>query len=588
MWPFIPGERFPYANFHSMNQDWIIKVVKEFQDQYENIQQLIRDTTGEGLAELEAKKTELEGLLNQWYNTHSADIAAQLANALVEIGAFVANVTSSIPQDYSKLSRMASDTKDTTLDSMRQFVENIPYLQLYPLFYEGGISGNTGLPVTDSTQVHSEFIFIGQNAVKFNPKSGCLLHARYYQNRDYTSFVSAENSVSGLKTTTPANYMVLVCTKSDFSNITPTEAGGNVQIYSKNIYTGFIMSNEPTSGYTGNVNIDTVNKKITFGNGVNFIRLCYAGKIVNINGKILDYSSYNSNYAYILYNLNTEEFELCGATSITKPTSNYVMIGTMWGNNNTMFNLHVFPCYYINGIRVDYTDSDYIKSDVHTRDGANTLRIGILGDSISTYTGISESQLNGVNVRGAYYPAGDVDDASLMWFNQLRNMLRTGSDYIVSAISRCSFRDQGEPLQPPTWNDYRIARLKAFPNMKYLFLYCGINEQYVSDTNIGQPTYRYSIEGLMEEANTTCRGIELTIRKIQIEMPSTEIIVLIPPFTFGDTVTYFKPYTTFRAKIRDIANAYGIRKIIDLAQVITPGNKGTYTIDGIHPNKAGM
>ena len=589
MWPFIPGERFPYSNFHSMNQDWILQVVKDFKDQYQNIQQLIQDTTGEGIEELEAKTAELEGLLNQWYNTHSTEIATQLANALVEIGAFVANVTASIPQDYTTLSRMASDTKDTTLDSMRQFVENLPYLQLYPLFYRYGINGDTGLPNEDNSQTHSEFIFIGGSTVEFIPKTGYKLHVRYYQNRDYNTFVSSVNNISGTVQITPANYMVLVCTKEDFSPITPQESGGNVKIYSKNIYTGFIMSNESNSdGYTGNVNIDTVNKIITFGASDSFCRLCYSGKIINLIGKTLDYSSYNFNYAYILYNLDTGNFELNGATAIVEPSSHYVIVGTMWGNNNTMFNLHVFPCYYINGMRVDYTDSDYIKSDVHTRSGDNVLRIGILGDSTSTYTGISESQLNGVAVRGTYYPAGDVNDASLMWFNQLRNMLRTDSDYIVSAISRCSFRDQGEPLQPPTWNDYRIARLKTLTNMKYLLLYCGVNEQYVSDANIGEPTYKYSVEGLTQEENTTCRGIELTIRKIQTEMPNTEIIVLIPPFTFGNTVTYFKPYTTFRAEIRNIANAYGIRKIIDLAQVITPNNKATYTIDGIHPNKAGM
>lgn len=110
MWPFIPGERFPYANFHSMNQDWIIKVVKEFQDQYENIQQLIRDTTGEGLEELEAKKTELEALLQQWYNTHSSDIATQLANALNDIQSYAASVIASIPQEYSAMAYRVQDT----------------------------------------------------------------------------------------------------------------------------------------------------------------------------------------------------------------------------------------------------------------------------------------------------------------------------------------------------------------------------------------------------------------------------------------------------------------------------------------------
>ena len=162
MWPFgpfVPGEGFPYSNFHNLNMDWIIKIVKDFQDNYTNIQQLIQSTTNEGLQELETKKNQLETLLQQWYNTHSQDIANQLASAITEINAHVANVTASIPQDYSKLSRMASDTKDTTLDTMRQFVENIPFIQLYPLFYTGGISGDTGLPSSDTSQVHSEFIF---------------------------------------------------------------------------------------------------------------------------------------------------------------------------------------------------------------------------------------------------------------------------------------------------------------------------------------------------------------------------------------------------------------------------------------------
>lgn len=39
MWPFIPGERFPYANFHSMNQDWIIIQVKQFGHDLEEYKQ---------------------------------------------------------------------------------------------------------------------------------------------------------------------------------------------------------------------------------------------------------------------------------------------------------------------------------------------------------------------------------------------------------------------------------------------------------------------------------------------------------------------------------------------------------------------
>ena len=605
------GENFPYGNFHDMNMDWIIKIAKDFLDNYTSIQEQIQqsvnagitalgeatsagvteleETTTTSLTELETKKNQLEALLDQWYNTHSADIANQLANAITELNAQVTNIIASIPQDYSKLSRMASDTKNTTLDSIKQFVENLPYIQLYPLFYQYGISGDTGLPNTDTSQTHSEFIYIGQNSVEFIPKNGYRLHVRYYQDRDYSTFVSSQNNVSGMFATTPANYMILVCTRNDFGTITPEESGGNVKIYSKNIYTGFIMSNESNSGaYSGNVNVDTINKIITFGASDSFCRLCYSGKIINIIGKTLDYSSFQANYAYILYNLNTNNFELNGATAFEEPTSKYVIVGTIWGNANTCINMFAYPCYYINGIRTYPCDGSYISSDVHTRNGDNVFRIGVLGDSISTYSGVSESSLDNTPVRNAYYPAGDVTSPSDMWFNQLRTMLRTGSDSIVSAISRSSFRDQSEPLQPPVWDNRRIARLRTLTNINYILLYCGVNEQYESDANIGTPTYMYDLTRLGNEPNTTCRGIELTIRKLQTEIPEAKIVIMIPPFTFGDTVTYPKPYTTFRKYINEISKTYGVAKIIDLSKCITPANRGAYTIDGIHPNKSGM
>ena len=35
------GEGFPYSNFHDLNMDWIIKIAKDFLDQYTHIQQVI-------------------------------------------------------------------------------------------------------------------------------------------------------------------------------------------------------------------------------------------------------------------------------------------------------------------------------------------------------------------------------------------------------------------------------------------------------------------------------------------------------------------------------------------------------------------
>ena len=112
----IFGEGFPYSNFHDLNMDWIIKIAKDFLDQYTHLQETI--TNGEtSITELTTEKLdllqdtyeELAGLLQQWYDTHSADIATQLASAIqtfnTRANAIGAGVIESIPDDYTELVR---------------------------------------------------------------------------------------------------------------------------------------------------------------------------------------------------------------------------------------------------------------------------------------------------------------------------------------------------------------------------------------------------------------------------------------------------------------------------------------------------
>lgn len=96
-------EQFPYANFHEMNMDWVIKVVKDFLAKYTDIENLIArgqeditELTDEKLQELEDKTTELENLLQEWYETHEASLTETLNQKLAE-------VLASIPADYSAL-----------------------------------------------------------------------------------------------------------------------------------------------------------------------------------------------------------------------------------------------------------------------------------------------------------------------------------------------------------------------------------------------------------------------------------------------------------------------------------------------------
>ena len=106
------GENFPYSNFHDLNLDWIVKIAKDFLDQYTHIQ----DTIDQGLTDLQEKADTLEGLLQEWYDTHSEDIANQLEEALTDLATAMNNALqtftvqaneraqqaiATIPSDYS-------------------------------------------------------------------------------------------------------------------------------------------------------------------------------------------------------------------------------------------------------------------------------------------------------------------------------------------------------------------------------------------------------------------------------------------------------------------------------------------------------
>lgn len=122
------GEGFPYTNFHDMNMDWIIKIAKDFLDQYSTIQQhiaqglvSIESTKQSAISELVNLADSLETSLNGWYETHSEDIANELANALERLNAWYSEhegyldtyVTDSISDFQIEANRIAEETRQS-------------------------------------------------------------------------------------------------------------------------------------------------------------------------------------------------------------------------------------------------------------------------------------------------------------------------------------------------------------------------------------------------------------------------------------------------------------------------------------------
>lgn len=117
------GENFPYSNFHDLNMDWIIKIAKDFLDQYTHIQ----DTIDQGLEDLQTKADTLEGLLQAWYDTHSQDIANQLTNALADLATATTTAINNFNQSAEEKAQqtIASIPDDfTTLSNEVVFVRN--------------------------------------------------------------------------------------------------------------------------------------------------------------------------------------------------------------------------------------------------------------------------------------------------------------------------------------------------------------------------------------------------------------------------------------------------------------------------------
>ena len=112
------GENFPYANQHDMNMDWVIKTVKDFLDKYTTINEAVET----GKEEIEELYNHLNDLLNQWYETHSEDIANELANAITEIGntldTSLDNLNSQLELNTTTFNQRAEQKGQDVIDSI--------------------------------------------------------------------------------------------------------------------------------------------------------------------------------------------------------------------------------------------------------------------------------------------------------------------------------------------------------------------------------------------------------------------------------------------------------------------------------------
>lgn len=125
------GHEFPYTNLHDLNIDWILKIVKDFENDYKGI----NDALDAAIAEITAKGTTEISALVAAKNAILAAIQSQ-GEATIE----------SIPEDYTALSNAVSALKNALLANVFNVLA----------WENGSISDTTGNNVESSERIRTK------------------------------------------------------------------------------------------------------------------------------------------------------------------------------------------------------------------------------------------------------------------------------------------------------------------------------------------------------------------------------------------------------------------------------------------------
>ena len=230
-----------------------------------------------------------------------------------------------------------------------------------------------------------------------------------------------------------------------------------------------------------------------------------------------------------------------------------------------------------------------------------TLRIAILGDSISSFRGTSPSDSEGYE--GApykyYYPKGDVNSVECMWWYKVAKTLSVPIDSICNCSwsgSRVTGNSNSITSASAGCSTKRIQDLsfKGFnPDIVFCFISCN---DWAGNVPLGNWSATEDIpsEGVI---STSKEAYALMISKIREYYPSCLIVCLT---NLDDTKRDYTPgypsnnkrgvtVNDWNQSIMELSDALGC-VTVDLQNCgIDYDNVIDYTVDvGLHPNNAGM
>ena len=444
-------EQFPYTDMHQLNLDWIVKIAKDFLDQYTHIQQLISDgeqslqeltteglnqlqnSTTDGINQLQEKAENLENALQQWYNTHSLEMAQQLAAALQDmanalsaalsnIDNHVSEVIASIPADYSAISAIVQALTNKTALTDYSIVTGS-----YVNYTSGAFSGASWATRTQYINIkgYTEITLVAEGygdnrGMAFYDNSFTFISGTQYPSGTNTINISVPSNASYAAFTLPVVSIMLT---NDFSNFN----------YFKNKIVNDSIIRELTPTFTDNSYINS-------GNG-NFSSLNGAKRTGYINRDFYDYiyllvAGYNDARGIAFY--DADQNFIIGYSyggwgikllyfAIPDKAKYFAFTGAMDVDNEKYYlaktdnALRKANIAYQNTViipEMHYTENNYINYTTGSRsylsgslastfiDISNAEQIIVVENGLGDNRGLALYDENGIFVRGTQYASG--------------------------------------------------------------------------------------------------------------------------------------------------------------------------------------
>ena len=231
-----------------------------------------------------------------------------------------------------------------------------------------------------------------------------------------------------------------------------------------------------------------------------------------------------------------------------------------------------------------------------------SLRIAIIGDSISSFAKSAPSDLDGyagANYK-AFYPRGNVKRIENMWWYKVAQAFNIPNDNICNCSwsgSRVSGNSTSTTSASVGCSTKRIMDLasKGFdPDIVFCFISCN---DWAGNVPLGLWTYTDGIPPAEGTISTLREAYALMLSKIKVYFPECIIVCLTNlddpkrDYTPGWPSNNKRGVTVddWNKSIFEISSAFGCYTINLQDCGINYDNASDYTVDsGLHPNDAGM